>query len=304
MKLFITVLSFVAIAGSIRAAVFTNSVSADSFVRADAPTLNYGGAGALYVSGASSVNASGVTNGVFDSFIRFNTAAMVTNFNLLFGSNNWAVSGAILRVTELGAPANTLFNRGVGAFEVRWIANDNWTEGAGNPNNPTTTGIAYNDEPTLLNVATDASLGTFTNAGADVTLSFPLSLPVAFTSDLMAGQEVGLFLTAIDSGIGFTMDSRSFGTVASRPLLVISAVPRPGIITINLAGTDVVLSATNGATGGTYHVLSTTNVALPLSQWTPVATNVLNASGNFSITVTNAVTADGPSQQFFILQTQ
>jgi len=46
---------------------------------------------------------------------------MVTNFNSLFGSNNWAVSGARLRVTELGAPANTLFNRGKGMFEIRWM---------------------------------------------------------------------------------------------------------------------------------------------------------------------------------------
>jgi hypothetical protein len=44
-----------------------------------------------------------------------------------------------------------------------------------------------------------------------------------------------------------------------------------------------------------------TDLALPLSQWTPVATNVLSANGNFSITVTNAVSAAIPCQ-FYILQ--
>jgi hypothetical protein len=35
-----------------------------------------------------------------------------------------------------------------------------------------------------------------------------------------------------------------------------------------------------------------------------VATNVLTANGNFSITATNAVNVSAPWQQFFILQTQ
>src|SRR6185436_8285501 len=102
------------------------------------------------------------TNGAFDSFIRFNTAAMVASFDSALGTNNWIINGARLRVTELGAPAQALFNRGVGGFEIRWITNDNWIEGTGNPNTPTTTGITFNDEATLVNLITDLSLGTFT----------------------------------------------------------------------------------------------------------------------------------------------
>ena len=302
MKIFLTLLTFIVIASTSRAAFFINSVSVDSFVRSNAPTLNYGAAGALSVSGPNAVNGSGVTNGAFDSFIRFNTAAMVTNFNSLFGTSNWVVSGAKLRVTEIGAPAQTIFNRGIGAFEIRWIINDSWTEGSGNPNTPTTTGITYNNSATLLTSGTDASLGTFTNAGADVTLSFALSLPTAFVNDLRAGGEVGFFLTAIDPRIGFTVDSRSFGITNARPFLEISAAPRPGITGISLIGTNVVLAATNGAMGGTYYVFASTNVALPLNQWMPVTTNVLTANGNFNITATNA--ANAPQQQFFILQTQ
>ncbi len=300
MKKILTLLTL-AVVVSARAACFTNSVSVDSFVRASAPTLNYGGAGALSVSGTNAVNASGATNGAFDSFLRFNTAAMATNFDSQFGTTNWAISGARLRVTELGAPANTLFNRGVGAFEIRWIANDNWTEGTGTPSSPTTTGITFNDEPILLNAGTDGSLGTFTNAGADGTLSFPLALPEAFTTDLKAGGEVGLYLTAIAAGIGFTVDSRSFGTTNDRPFLEISALPRPGIFAINWSGANLVLGVANGVAGGMYSVLTATNLAMPVNQWTAVATATPRGSGNFTATVTNASTAP---QQFFILQAQ
>jgi hypothetical protein len=50
-------------------------------------------------------------------------------------------------------------------------------------------------------------------------------------------------------------------------------------------------------------VLTSTNLALPLSRWTPAATNLLSASGNFSITVTNTVSAEIP-QRYYVLQTQ
>jgi PKD repeat protein len=70
---------------------------------------------------------------------------------------------------------------------------------------------------------------------------------------------------------------------------------------INLSGSNLVINGINGISGVTYYVLTSTNLALPSSQWTPVATNVPNASGNFTITVTNAVNLNVP-QCFYILQ--
>ena len=303
MKFVTILLSFFAITICTHAAIFTNSVDADSFVRSNAPAANYGGAGALSVSGSSSTNTAFlVTNGIADTFIRFNTAAMVAGFNSLFGANNWVVSGAKLQVTEVGTPNNAIFDQGKGAFQLYWISNDTWTEGSGMPNTPTTDGIVFTNEPALL--TNTASLGTFTNTGTSATLLFPLALPATFTSDAQAGGEVTLFLMAIDSQIGFTFNSRSFPTTSARPFLEISAVPVPGISAVSLSGTNVVLSATNGVAGGTYYALTSTNLTLPLNQWTPVATNVPVASGNFSITATNAANAGAPWQQFFILQTQ
>ena len=304
MKLFLTFFASVAIAIPVRAAFFTNSASADSFTRSNAPTLNYGGAGSLSVSGPTATNGSGAVNGASDSFIRFNTAIMITSFDSQFGAGNWVIGGVKLRVTEMGAPPNNVFNRGIGAFEIRWITNDTWTEGTGTPVIPTTTGITYNTEPNFLTVGSDASLGIFTNAGTDGNISFPLALPAVLVNDLKAGGEVGFYLKAVDSGTGFTFNSRTFMTNSARPFLEISAAPRPGITSFSMMGTDVVLTATNGANGGTYYVLASTNLAEPFSQWSPVATNVLTANGDFSITATNAASADAPSQQFFILETQ
>ncbi len=305
MKHLFTLLSFVVIAGSARAAFVTSNPDADAFVRSNAPTLNYGAAGSLSVSGINATNASGVTNGAFDTFIRFNTAAMVTSFNSAFGPNNWVIGGARMVLTEVGAPAQTIFNRGKGSFEIRWIANTNWIEGTGMPNTPTTDGICYNDEATLLNSNTDASLGTYTNAGVNFTNSFQLGLPPVFVSDLAAGGEVDFFLTAASPKIGFTFNSQNFASNPSvRPFLIISAVPSPGITSFNLVTTNLVFTGTNGVAGGTYYVLGSTNAALPLSQWLPVVTNALTANGPFTITATNAVNGNSPSQQFFILQTQ
>jgi hypothetical protein len=304
MKFFSTLLLLTAITVRTSAAIFANSVDADAFVRSNAPTANYGGAGSLSVSGSSSYNITfNVTNGIADTFIRFNTAAMVSSFNSLFGANNWAISGAKLQVTEVGTPNNSIFDQGKGAFQIYWVADDNWTEGNGTPMMGSTTGgIVYTDESVLL--TNTAYLGTFTNTSTSVTLLFPLALTPAFVGDAQAGGEVTLFFTAIDPQIGFTFNSRSFGTTSARPFLEISAAPVPGISAVSLSGTDVVLSATNGAAGGTYYILTSTNLSPPFSQWLPVATNMLPVGGNFSITATNAVNAGTPWQQFFILQTQ
>jgi hypothetical protein len=304
MKRITTIICLLALVPVATAAWFTNSVSVDSFVRAAAPGSNYGGAGALAVAGANAVNASGVANGPFDTFIRFNTAALVANFNSLFGPDQWAVNAANLRVTELGAPNNALFNRGIGAFEIRWIANDSWTEGSGNPTTPATTGITYHDEPALLQAGPDISLGAFTNAGVDGALSFSLALPRAFTADVAEGGEVGLFLTALDAAVGFTFDSRSFGTAAARPYLEISAVPKPIITAIARSGPDVVITAANGLAGGAYYVLNSATLALPLSRWTRVATNAPAADGVFTLTVMNASGLGSGPVQFYTLETK
>jgi uncharacterized repeat protein (TIGR03803 family) len=81
-----------------------------------------------------------------------------------------------------------------------------------------------------------------------------------------------------------------------------SAPPQPDIVSVTPSGSNLVIDATDGQSGGTYITLTSTILTLPLSQWMPVATNVLTASGDFTITLINAVNRDIP-QRFYILET-
>lgn len=195
---------------------------ADTFVRSAAPTQNFGSMGALSVSGTIATNAAGVQQGAFDSFLRFDISTAATTFNTSFGVGNWTITSANLKLTEVGAPANSIFNRGVGSFEVQWIANDSWSE----------SGIVWTNTPGVLS-AGQASLGTFSNAGADGLRTFSLGLPSSVLNDLLAGGLVGLYMTATsNSTVGFTFNSRNFGTSSAwRSLeLTAAAIPEPSTI--------------------------------------------------------------------------
>lgn len=85
----------------------------------------------------------------------------------------------------------------------------------------------------------------------------------------------------------------------------VSVVPlsQPVLTSISLAGANAVLSATNGQWNGTYVTLASTNLMLPLSQWIPVATNILDGNGPFTVIATNTVSPAAP-QRFYKLQLQ
>lgn len=224
---------------SSNALTVTNPAVADAFVRATMPASNFGGAGSLAVSGASATNAAGYANGVFDTLMRFSPSGAIASFDSAFGPGNWVLSGATLWLTEQAAPTNTNFNRGTGSFEIRWMRSDAWLEGTGNPNSPTTDGVTYNDLSSLLNSLNDVSLGAFGNAGVNALQSFtlPLSNP-NFANDVLQGNEVSFYLTALSANIGFTFHSRNSSSVSSRPFLALTAVavPEPAPATLLTLG--------------------------------------------------------------------
>jgi uncharacterized repeat protein (TIGR03803 family) len=160
-----------------------------------------------------------------------------------------------------------------------------------------------------------------TTPGAVYALSFWLNSPDGFTNNefLVSWDGQALFdqvnlseitgwtnlqFTVVAAGsssvlqFGARDDNSYFG------LDDISVAPAPlGIASVSLSGTNLVLNGINGQSGATYYVLRSTNLFLPLSQWTPIATNALANSGNFTITVTNTVTTRTP-QRFYILKLQ
>jgi hypothetical protein len=110
-------------------------------------------------------------------------------------------------------------------------------------------------------------------------------------------------VTSLRSGDSFTLFSApsasgSFSPVSLPPLMPglswVNHISTSG--TLSVTGTAVpprigscvysspnaTFSGTGGVARGTYYVLASTNVAAPKSGWTPVATNLFDASGNFS----------------------
>ena len=217
---------------------------------------NYGGAGSLSVSGSAATNGSGQQNGLFDTLMRFPMAEATASFNQSFGSKGWVVGEVRLVVNEVGSPNNGIFDRGAGAFEIRWIASDSWVEGSGRPLAPTRDGVAYQDLTWVLNPATDLALGQFTNGGVDGTVSFPLALAGQLVSNIVAGGDLNLYLTAASASVGFTFNSRNFGTASAWPSLQVTAAATPEamISSIERVGTNQVAIDFNTASNWVYVV--------------------------------------------------
>lgn len=97
------------------------------------------------------------------------------------------------------------------------------------------------------------------------------------------------------------LDDQGNRVQGSGPLIIVSSVPE--ITRVRLSDNNLNITGVNGLAGDTYYVLSSTNLAMPLSQWMPVATSSWSVNGNFNLAVTNVITRFVP-QEFYILQIQ
>ncbi len=204
----------------------------DAFVRELAPTLGYGAAGALAVGGVNSVNVLGQPRGRFDSVMQFETAPAVQAFDTAFGAGGWTITGVTLRLVEDAAPNNAVFPHGLGTFEVRWLSNDNWVQGAGTAGMPSVAGgdeMSWNYLQSLLALpeTTEASLGTFANTLVTEPHFFDLAAEAGFVSDIAAGGSLSLHLQPVSNTVGFVFNSGDFPVAANRPMLFVTAVPEP-----------------------------------------------------------------------------
>ena len=75
----------------------------------------------------------------------------------------------------------------------------------------------------------------------------------------------------------------------------------PNIGTFGVSGADLILRGAHGIPRSPYCVLRSTNFALPLANWTVVATNMFDAGGNFNFT--NPLSPN-MLQQFYALKLQ
>jgi uncharacterized repeat protein (TIGR01451 family) len=153
-----------------------------------------------------------------------------------------------------------------------------------------------------------ASSGGTTNANARQVVWNISSLPANTVSNLTLGMNAatGGYATNIVSVVSSAVDSNLANNTATNITLVTTVIiptVSPKIKSFSLVNGNVVISGTNGVTGGTYYLLDSTNMTKPLSQWVSVATNIVStngASGAFTFTGTNAVSPNA-TNQFYIL---
>ncbi len=128
-----------------------------------------------------------------------------------------------------------------------------------------------------------------TNVGGTLTTNSSFTL---FSAGTYEGSFSSINPVTPGSGLAWDLSSLNSGV-----LKVMAGASEPTHIGgIEVSGSNLIFNGTGGTAGGTYYVVASTNVALPLNNWTRLATNVFDASGNFN--VTNAMS--GPREFFRI----
>ncbi|MGC3961677.1 MAG: hypothetical protein QM813_28260 [Verrucomicrobiota bacterium] len=264
---------------------YTTTTSADAFLpsgSANNPTgsdltgLNFGGAGTLVIAPANSVK------GEFQSVIKFNLAGAANLFNASFGTNNWIVTSLALELTSnYGAggvqPNNPIFNViSGGKFVIEWLANDDWLEGTGNPNLPTTDGVTYDSLPDLLAAPHEIlATNTYVPPGVNVHVTWLLPLRPNLVADVATGSDASFLLYAADEQINYLFNSHSYGR-GNEPLLHVTAVPRLKILSGYFAAGAFHLTG-SGVANAVHQIQTTTNLAT--ANWQSLGTVVANDAG-------------------------
>jgi len=211
------------------------------------------------------------TNGYGNSFAFYNARASLKNTNV-FGSGPLTLGDSTLTVSN----NLTLFS-------------------------PTVLNYFLGTNPATVSVIGNLTLGgtiNITNAAGFTATNYTL---FTYTGSLSGQPTLGTTPTGF-AGYTYRLDTNTAGQVN----LVVGGPSSPSFGNIQIVNTGggggslgVVINGTGGVTNGSYYVLASTNLALPLDQWTPIATNLFDASGNFIFT--NSAPTNAP-QEFFRLQ--
>lgn len=146
---------------------------------------------------------------------------------------------------------------------------------------------------TILELNRTASTNDVVVAGQTLTLGGTLivtnlngSLVAGDSFQLFQGNVTGAFhtfvLPPLNPGLAWTNRISTSGSIA-----VISTAPTsPPVLSaaVNTDESNLLLSGSNGMPHASYVVLATTNVALPMIQWSRLATNQFDATGVFNLT--------------------
>lgn len=199
----------------------TTANSGDTYTTEDLPSTNFGGAGALAVSGTANAK------GPLASLLRFDLATVTSALDASYGPGGWVVDSILLELTA-ATPINPNFNpNAAGDIAVQWLSDDSWLE----------SGVTWSSLPGIVSGG-EQSMGSFTYSGALGTAQYLLVDSAGFLADLQAGGQASLLLSASDPAASLVVNSRNHAITANRPALIIiaSAVPEPSRVCLLLAG--------------------------------------------------------------------
>jgi autotransporter-associated beta strand protein len=241
----------------------------------------------------------------------------LTNSGAIANSSSISISfGALFDVSGTSGGSMTLANGktiwGVGSV------NGNFAVGSGGTLSPGMNGIGtltFGNSLTLAagstnifevsNVPLTNSVarisGALTNGGTLIVTNIGVAALTSgnsfklFNAASYTGAFSKVILPPLPAGSGWNTNSLN-----TNGTLSVVALTSPAIASFQISGANLLISGGGGTVNWPYLVLVTTN--LP-ANWTPVATNWFDASGNFSITLTNAIST-GLGQSFYKLQLQ
>lgn len=151
---------------------------------------------------------------------------------------------------------------------------------------------------------TDPTL--MSNAVALSVSGLPVGATANFTTNTVSGIGAATLTIATSNSItpgtySLTVTGASAGVSHSAQVTLVVAPPPtpPVIVSTTLSGSSLIFAGSNGAANGGYYLLAGSNLLEPLSQWTVIATNNFDQSGNFILT--NPMDPNAP-QSYFRLQ--
>ncbi len=286
---------------------YTGTTSADAFlatgsssnpVGVDLTALNFGGAGTLVVASAASAK------GEFQSVIKFNLTNAIALFNTNYGAGNWTITGISLELTSNYGTGGVQPNNAIfpvisgGKYVLEWLSNDDWVEGTGTPNLPTTDGVNYDSLSDLLSGAHEIlGTNTYVPPGNNVHLTYTLPLMTNLVADVSGGGQVTFLFHAADNQIGYLFNSYSYGR-GNEPLIhvtaVLNAVP-PEILSGYFTNGLFHLTGIGG-TNQPYQVRA--NSDLTTTNWQTIGTATADGVGIIQFDDTSAT---NQSQRFYRL---
>jgi fibronectin-binding autotransporter adhesin len=263
--------------------------------------------GPVSLSGSNSINVTagflalnGTVSGSGGEFVKKGAAQL-----LLFsipGSAVFDISAGTLDVTNTAGSILSLSTgqtlRGGGGLSGALTVGSGATVAPGELNSLGTLTVS-NGTVTLagqtlinLNRASAVSNSVLSCAGG-IALGGTLAATNIGTSILRGGDTFDVFNGPLSGSITATLPplwpGLSWNTASLNSAGIISVtgtVIPPQIQAVSVSGNTVSLSGSGGLAGATYFVLESTNVALPLAQWSRIATNTFGVGGSFSFTGT------------------